>query len=533
MTAPLDWPAAPPKRSHLPALPSAPRVRDVGCTKLALSARKVPTTFFARKRTAPSVDRATARLVVMAGLHSLTDDTLLSQLGAFTAEDHRVDTTLLRLIEEIDKRRLWAELGYPSMFALCVERFRMSESRAGKRIGVARLARRFPLIFELVESGALHLSGALALKPHLTERNCDRVLAAARGKTTKEIDALIAELWPREGMPTRVRALPRQVQKAVQPCLTLTGESGHEDRGALGAEPCGAGTTTGAEPCGAGTTSSDGDARNNASDDPASRTTSSPAARPPRADDPRPLSPRQFRLSVTIDEETHRELGRLQDLLAHQVPNGDPAIIVARALSALLAETLKKKAALTDRPRQPAPAAEKRTRTVSSAVRREVWQRDEARCAFVAADGRRCNSTRDLQYAHLEPWAKGGGNSASNISLRCRPHNDYEAVQDYGESFMDDKRRGPSRAGEIIAPYLRMTRARDARSRGEARRAGQVADGVSTTRRAGRGRRDATTEGTSASADYSAGGSAEMPASRRSARSASTSGFPVVRSFSP
>ena len=64
-----------------------------------------------------------------------------------------------------------------------------------------------------------------------------------------------------------------------------------------------------------------------------------PATRPPRRDpDPVPLSPGRYRLQVTISQDTHDKLQQLRDLLAHKIPNGDPAAIIERALNVLLAK---------------------------------------------------------------------------------------------------------------------------------------------------------------------------------------------------
>ena len=76
-------------------------------------------------------------------LEALKDDALLSQFGVLVLQAHEGNAKLLRHIDAIDRRQLWAKLGYPSMFALLVTRYHMSESTAGKRIGAARTARRF------------------------------------------------------------------------------------------------------------------------------------------------------------------------------------------------------------------------------------------------------------------------------------------------------------------------------------------------------------------------------------------------------
>jgi 5-methylcytosine-specific restriction endonuclease McrA len=375
----------------------------------------------------------------MQTIRALDDQTLLSRFGAEVARDFRRTALMLRLIDEIDRRMLWASRGHSSMFAFCVGRFRMSESMAGKRIGVARLGRRFPVIFEMVAVGELHPSGALCLKPHLDEDNHRRVLDRARGKSRREIEKLVAELFPRPDVASSVRALPlprKESSKRVEAQPPLDAADGTSTR---------------------------------APADAAVRAPS-PPPKPLRAPDPEPLAPRRYKLTVTIDEEAHGELERLQDLLAHQIPDGDPAAIVKKALGVLLAETLKKKAALTDRPKTAKRRTKKRVRAIPAAIRRAVWERDEGRCTFVGDDGKVCGETRGLEFAHLDPWAKGGEHSVETMALRCRGHNGYEAVRDYGAELIERKRRERSGVRETVAAYgpepLRERAARAPRARG-------------------------------------------------------------------
>ena len=69
---------------------------------------------------------------------------------------------------------------------------------------------------------------------------------------------------------------------------------------------------------------------------------------------------------------THATLERLQALHAHQIPDGDPAEIVALAFDALLEKTLKRKAAITERPCEPARQRSSHSRHVPAQVRRAV-----------------------------------------------------------------------------------------------------------------------------------------------------------------
>src|SRR6187549_2919071 len=143
-------------------------------------------------------------------LDTLSDRALLGQFSELVERDRQGAAELLRHIEAIDQRQLWAKRGHPSMFDFCVSRYHMSESTAGKRIGAARTARRFPVLFAMVARGEIHLSGIHRLKAHLTPENHERVLAEAKHKSIRQIEQLVAGLAPQADVPSTLRALPRR-----------------------------------------------------------------------------------------------------------------------------------------------------------------------------------------------------------------------------------------------------------------------------------------------------------------------------------
>jgi len=75
------------------------------------------------------------------------------------------------------------------------------------RMEAARAARRFPLILERLADGSVHLTAVRILAPHLTADNHRAVLEAARHKTKREIELLIACCHPRPDVPASVRKL--------------------------------------------------------------------------------------------------------------------------------------------------------------------------------------------------------------------------------------------------------------------------------------------------------------------------------------
>jgi hypothetical protein len=175
----------------------------------------------------------------------------------------------------------------------------------------------------------------------------------------------------------------------------------------------------------------------------------------------KPLAPERFKLELTASQKLHDTLMQLQHLLRHQVPGGDLAVIVERALDDLLARTLKQRFAQVSKPRSPAKDSggpfEARAisrRYVPRAVVRAVFERDGGQCAFVSSDGLRCSERGMLELHHVHAFARGGAASVENLKWVCRAHNGFFAVQDFGASHMRAMRLAAAgrRSGEEVRP---------------------------------------------------------------------------------
>lgn len=146
-----------------------------------------------------------------------------------------------------------------------------------------------------------------------------------------------------------------------------------------------------------------------------------------------------FIARIPMKESTRAKLARVQAVYAHVVPSGDLEALFEVMLDDCLELREGKKRAAVKRAR-PARAVSERSRRIPAAVRREVWARDDGRCAFTSGSGRRCGWQRGLEYDHEVPFARGGESTVGNVRLRCRAHNQYEADQAFGVGFMQAKR---------------------------------------------------------------------------------------------
>ena len=113
------------------------------------------------------------------------------------------------------------------------------------------------------------------------------------------------------------------------------------------------------------------------------------------------------------------------------MPSGDPAAVIEKALASLVDQLERQKVANVARPRRATCKTSTSSRHVPAEVRREVWARDQGRCAFPGAQGR-CGETGQLEFHHLIPFARGGPATVENIALRCRAHNSHESEQLFG-----------------------------------------------------------------------------------------------------
>ncbi len=145
-----------------------------------------------------------SRIVV----ESLSSSDLRSATQELVRRSHGVEAALLVHLGEIDERKLYLDWAFSSMFAFCVGELGFSEDVACNRINLARAARCMPVILEAVRSGQVHLAGLRLLAPHLTTENQEKVLAEAAGKSKREIEELVARLWPQPPVSTVVRKLP-------------------------------------------------------------------------------------------------------------------------------------------------------------------------------------------------------------------------------------------------------------------------------------------------------------------------------------
>jgi hypothetical protein len=353
----------------------------------------------------------------------LSDAALVAELGRLAGREREATAALIVHLGEFDARRLYEGAACPSMFQYCRVVLRLSEGSAYNRIETARAARRHPAIVEMLVRGDLSPTTARLLARHLTPENHQELLAAASGKGTQAVEELLARWCPQADVAARVRRLSSAPLVMGDPVALSSPPSVAASLPELPVRVAGA---------------------------PADAPIAPPVATMPR---PvlRPLGPDRYEIRFTASAETRERLRRAQDLLGHAIPSGDIAQVIDRALVLLVADLEKKKFAATPRPRRSGGQADD-SRNIPAEVRRGVVARDEGRCRFVAANGRRCGERRFLEFHHVIPYAAGGKPTLDNIELRCRAHNGYEAERFYGPGVRRGRGGRQTRSGTSAPP---------------------------------------------------------------------------------
>ncbi len=334
-------------------------------------------------------------------LTDLSDDALLASLRAICGEGNRLLARMLVHLGEVEERRLHVKAACSSMFDYCMRRLGMSEGEAYRRIAAARLTRKFPSLLPRVERGDIHLTALVAIRDVVTASNVDEVASEVAGKSKREVEEIVARRAPKPDVPATIRKLPERPAPMPMPMPMPTPMP-------------------------------------------------MPAPKPARIE---PLSESRYRLQLTASADLRAKLERATDLMRHRNPTGDMAVVIERALDALLETLEKERLGATKRPQKNVRPS--KNGHVPRAVRREVFARDGEQCTFTDDEGHRCAARTFLELDHVEARARGGADDASNLRVRCRAHNRLHAENVFGREHVEAQihlrqNKSASRRGLVV-----------------------------------------------------------------------------------
>jgi 5-methylcytosine-specific restriction endonuclease McrA len=334
-------------------------------------------------------------------LNSISDRELLSRIDKLRSVERETTVAILKHLNEIERRRLYLQLGYSSMFTYCVGHLRYSESAAGRRLQVARSLLQFPEIGLFLERGEVTVVTVSQIAGVLTKSTANELLEKIRGKTQSEVEAIASVLRPPVALRDRVQRV------AVAAASVRSGESRVPVKPDANHSHCGSEETLNAV-----------------------------------------IS--KLHIQFLADESFMEKYREACALLSNRVPELSFETVFGELLNEFIerhsprarTERREKRAAVRQAavPEKPSRRAGGRS-PIPARTRDAVFVRDQGQCTYVGAGGKRCDEKRRLHVDHIVPVAHGGTDELANLRLLCAQHNQLEADRLLGRGIMEPHRR--------------------------------------------------------------------------------------------
>ncbi|WPU66971.1 hypothetical protein [Peredibacter starrii] len=156
-------------------------------------------------------------------LNHLANKILLSDTKKLASSERVVITKLLHHLKEIERRKLYHELNYSSLFAYCVRELGYSESGAQRRIVAARALAEMPEIEPKIESGKLTLTNISLVNDFIEDKSQrQEVLKEVEGLTKTECEKRLFEITGKEKKPGKAKRISKD---KIQEVYVLSDET--------------------------------------------------------------------------------------------------------------------------------------------------------------------------------------------------------------------------------------------------------------------------------------------------------------------
>ncbi|WP_408096034.1 HNH endonuclease [Peredibacter sp. HCB2-198] len=135
-------------------------------------------------------------------LNHVANKILLSDIKKLVADERSALTKLLHHLKEIDKRKLYCDLKYSSLFAYCVHELGYDGASAQRRIVAARALAEMPEIEQKIEDGRLNLTNISLVNQFIDDPIQKReVFKEVENLTKKECEQKLFEITGKEEKP--------------------------------------------------------------------------------------------------------------------------------------------------------------------------------------------------------------------------------------------------------------------------------------------------------------------------------------------
>ncbi|OFZ47172.1 MAG: hypothetical protein A2381_14350 [Bdellovibrionales bacterium RIFOXYB1_FULL_37_110] len=281
-------------------------------------------------------------------LKNYSDKELLAKTKNLIREEQKLLSIILSHLEEIERRKLYSDLGYQSLFDYALKELCYTEQQAWRRINAMRVMRKLPELRNQLNDGSLSLSNinmasSLFKDAKINSKEKQLEIFAEIKNTTKQ------------ACEEKIFELKREYGVLKTPGKTIIKKT----------------------------------------------------------------SQHSSRVHVNLSSETLLKLEKIKNLTKEQ----DLDKIISLMADSYIKQKIEVKCEHKKTPI-------KNSRYIPRKVKEIVYKRANGECE-------NCQSTHRLEYEHIVPFAMGGTNDVSNISLFCSNCNKRKAIKDFGLKKMD------------------------------------------------------------------------------------------------
>ncbi|HEY1079997.1 MAG TPA: HNH endonuclease [Bdellovibrio sp.] len=311
----------------------------------------------------------------MTSLNNISNAELISRIEKLARTERKITHLILLHVAEIEDRKLYAELGYDSIYTYLTRGLGYSEGAAHRRVQSARLLKKTPEISQRIEDGSLNLSQLAQVQKCLKEHNNSdkgisyeatlNILEKLENKNNFETEKVLALAFDRP-VQTFESVKPQQ-DDSVRLQITLTKEQFAE------------------------------------------------------------LEQAKSLLSHICHEGHWADvIGALAKIYNDKKLKGR----IKGGTSAVPKNNSNNPQVLASQSTQSASATEsKRPRKyISVHLKRNLLRKANNCCVYInPITNLRCNSKYKLQIDHIQAWSKGGTDHPSNLAVLCQAHNLFKS----------------------------------------------------------------------------------------------------------
>ncbi len=322
-------------------------------------------------------------------IQKLNDDQLVKYLDKLFSYERKLNQFIILALGEIQERRLYAYLGFASLFEMLVKHFKLSETAAYQRLNAMKLIKAVPEVHSMIESGNLSLTNAAMAQSviqkiektdakKLTVQQKQEIVQSVCNKTQKQAQVALTVIHP-------VACLPKTIEKPITAELTqiqvLLNKETHEKLQTL---------------------------------------KSLYSHKIPDGDLNKIFE--ELILSAVQNHPLNKQTRK--NGVANDAHNTE-AELSTSSLVDIKMET----------PHKPSKSSSTITtdkRFVRLTVKRKIYQRAKGQCEFTKQEGHRCQSRHQLEFDHIQSVSHGGHSEVDNLQLLCRFHNQLKVKYTHG-----------------------------------------------------------------------------------------------------